>query len=81
MIELICIKDYALFKAGEKCYAVGENSWTDDYENFEEYIFYGEYDYDFDYWQEIRIDKNYFMTPAEWRQHQMDSILNETKKN
>jgi len=79
MIELICIKDCEEFKAGEKCYAVDENSWTD--YNFEEYIFYGEYDYDFDSWQEIRIDKNYFMTPAEWRQHQMDSILNETEKN
>jgi len=28
-------------------------------------------------WEETRVDKYYFATPAEWRNKQIDSILND----
>ena len=61
MIKLICIEDNSEFKIGEIYYAVGENSWTCDYDTFEEYIFYGDYNYVLDMWEEIRVDKYYFI--------------------
>jgi hypothetical protein len=77
MIELICIHEYNDFIAGNIYYAVHKDSWTDEYDTFEEYIFYGNFDYVRDMWEEIRVDKYHFMTPAEWREHQINSILND----
>ncbi len=77
MIELICVEDYQDFKKAEIYHAVHLDSWTCDYDTFEEYIFYGDYDYVRDMWKEIRVDKEYFMTPAEWREKQINSILND----
>ena len=77
MIKLICIHEYKDFIVGNIYYAVGEDSWCDEYDTFEEYIFYGDYDYERDMWEETRVDKYYFATPAEWRNKQIDSILND----
>lgn len=75
MIKLICIKSILDFKEGLVYHAQGEDFWEDRYEFYEEYVFYGEYDYERDNWEEIRIDKYYFATPAEWREKQIESIL------
>ena len=77
MIELICVHDFLDFKSGNTYHAVGEDSWTSGHDTFEEYIFYGDYIYEIDAWEDIRADKYYFMTPAEWRDSQIDSILND----
>jgi hypothetical protein len=76
-MELICIESFLDFKKGSIYHSVGEDSYTCDYDTFEEYIFYGDYDYERDIWEEIRVDKEYFVTPAEWRDKQIDSILND----
>ena len=76
-MELICIESFLDFKKGSIYHSVGEDSYTYDYDTFEEYIFYGDYDYERDMWEEIRVDKEYFLTPAKWRDKQIDSILND----
>lgn len=75
-MELICIHDCDIFKKGEKCWSVGEETIRyDRYDEEEFYIFYTDYDYDFDSPISESIPKWYFATPAEWRDMQIDSIL------
>ena len=77
MIELICIKDCDTFKVGEKCWAVFDDKILYDRYDVEEYwVFYTDYNYEFDSTITESISKHFFATPAEWREIQMNSILN-----
>ena len=78
MIKLICINEYGSekddihFKIGETYNAITETCVRyDRYDMERYYIFYIGYD------REIEIEDYYFCTPAEWRNRQIEEILND----
>ena len=77
MIKLICIKDCDVFNVGDTCWAIDEGKTVyDRYDVYEYYILYIHYDYELGYPIVENISKDFFATHAEWREMQMDSILN-----
>lgn len=78
MLEVICVREIEGYVIGKKYLAVGKEKISyDRYNEGEVYIFYADYDYDYDNWYTESICTSYFMTPAEWREHQINSILND----
>jgi len=77
MIKLICIKDCDAFNVGDKCWAIDEGITVyDRYDVYEYYILYIQYDCELGNPMGEKISKDFFATHAEWREMQMDSILN-----
>ena len=80
MAELICVGKVeignTIYDIGDRVTCAGITNYK--YDKYEEefyYMFYGDYNYDLDSWDIIYITTDHFMTPAEWRDYQIDNIL------
>ena len=84
MVKIICINEYGSegddihFKVGVTYSAVDQREITYSWDDIEKvYIFYTDYDYDRDIWNQIEISDYHFCTPAEWRERQINEIIND----
>lgn len=79
MMKLICIREWEDFKVGEIYYSCGKSTtFYDRYDIEEYYSFYtGELDKYYGEPITIEVYADFFVTPAEHREKQIDSILDE----